>query len=336
MTRSGSSSGSGCLRGAKTTLSVALGAWSLGIGSSLTAAEPPPRLRVSDTGRGLVTESGAPFFWLGDTCWRMMTKAVLEDARDQPSVLRYFDARAAGGFNVIQTVILAGDGREGNAYGQLPFTDRECVRPSTVDGPLNDYWDMTDWLIDQAGARGLYLALLPVWLQDLDDRHPWVTEPGRAYAYGRFLGARYRSRTHLVWVLGGDAGQKGRNVDVPSRLALVRAVAEGIADGGNGAEAFDGKADWTTTLMTFHPPGRAHSSSEWLHGEPWPDFKGMDACWFDPRTGCWWADDKESGLRRPAVPGVASGSGAPAREFVPPGGPGDGNDWVLVLAARTP
>jgi hypothetical protein len=55
-------------------------------------------------------------------------------------------------------------------------------------------------------------------------------------------------------------------------LALVRAMAEGIADGAAGADSFDGKADWKVALMTFHPPGGNRSSGQWLHDEPWLDF----------------------------------------------------------------
>lgn len=488
---------------AAAALAPAVGAEEQPATAAVPPARPPPRLRVSDNGRALVTEDGAPFFWLGDTSWHMMTKAVREDGGDQPSVGRYFDTRAAQGFSVIQTVILPPDGRKGNAYGHRPFADSECSQPLVADGPRNDFWDMTDWLVDAAGARGLYLALLPVWLQDVDDRHPWVKAPKNAYSYGRFLGSRYGARTHMVWVLGGDAWQKGRNVDTPSRLALVRAMAEGIADGANGEKLFDGKADWSTTLMTFHPPGGGHSSSEWLHGEAWLDFHmiqtttrfnfgnyetvardyakepvkptldaevayeeslsltkrepqdrriapwdvrraaywnvfagalghtyghrsfiawirrgetykwgadtpwyerldasgavhmghlrrlvdewrafdrvpdqaliegepgrgtshvralrdgarrwamlyipdgrpirvrserlpgpAVDAFWFDPRTGHWSADDKESVVRKPFASGLASGPGTAPREFAPPGGPGEGNDWVLVL-----
>lgn len=61
-------------------------------------------------------------------------------------------------------------------------------------------------------------------------------------------------------------------MDQPERLALVRAMAEGIADGTQTKNSFDGSADWSTTLMTYHPKGGGHSSSETLHAEPWLDF----------------------------------------------------------------
>jgi hypothetical protein len=46
-------------------------------------------------------------------------------------------------------------------------------------------------------------------------------------------------------------------------------MAEGIADGVNGQKEQDGKADYSTTLMTHHS---FNSSSTWFHKDPWIDF----------------------------------------------------------------
>jgi len=230
-----------------------------------------PRLQVSRNGRFLVTEDGKPFFWLGDTAWRMVNKASRSNTSSQPSLLRYFDSRAAKGFNVIQTVVV-GFGGQVNAAGHTAFIDGDWARSRVVPGPANDYWDDMDWIVDQAAKRRLYLALLPFWLNTLPDNSPLVTKPAVAYRYGHFLGERYGRRSSVIWVLGGDAGRPGKNVDHPARLAMIRALAEGIADGVSGEDKFDGKADWGTSLMTYHPPGRGRSSSLWVHTEPWHDF----------------------------------------------------------------
>jgi len=238
------------------------------------AAETLPRLRVSDNGRFLVTEQGEPFFWLGDTAWHMFGKSVREAAADQPAVSRYFSTRATQGFTVIQSVIVRSPegGTMANAHGFEPFEDGDWSQPRLRPGANDDYWDHIDWCLAEARRQGLYMAALPIWLSAIEDDHPLVRQPRVAYRYGHFLGTRYRQEPHVIWVLGGDAWQKGRNVDAPSRLALARAMAEGLADGVNGLDHFDGQADWRTTLMTFHPPGGNHSSAEWLHDEPWLDF----------------------------------------------------------------
>jgi hypothetical protein len=46
-------------------------------------------------------------------------------------------------------------------------------------------------------------------------------------------------------------------------------MAEGIADGVNVQGLYDGKADYSTTLMTYHS---YNSSSTWFHNDQWIDF----------------------------------------------------------------
>lgn len=238
---------------------------------SWSTSKPLPRLCVSSNGRYLVTEDGKPFFWLGDTAWRMIQKATLTD-QQQPSVEHYFAERRSQGFNVLQTVA-AHDGKVINSADQSAFEDGDFTRPLVVKGQDNDYWDQCDAILDLAEEYGFYVALLPLWLNSIEKRDPIVQEPSIAYQYGHFLGDRFRNRANVIWVLGGDPSyRKGRDVDQPERLALVRAMAKGIDDGAAARDHFDGKADWSTTLMTYHPKGGGHSSSEYLHAEPWLDF----------------------------------------------------------------
>jgi hypothetical protein len=53
---------------------------------------------------------------------------------------------------------------------------------------------------------------------------------------------------------------------------MTRALAEGIADGVNGTNNFDRRADYSSTLMSYHPPGGGVSSSRFFHQEEWLDF----------------------------------------------------------------
>jgi len=115
------------------------------------------------------------------------------------------------------------------------------------------------------------VAVLPAWLSRVPDDDPAVENPALAYRYGRFLGERYAKAANIIWTLGGDPPAE-RNVQIPKRLNFTRALAEGIADGVNGSGEFDGKADYSTTIMSFHPRGWGDSSSPALHDEPWLDF----------------------------------------------------------------
>jgi len=53
---------------------------------------------------------------------------------------------------------------------------------------------------------------------------------------------------------------------------VFRAMAEGVADGVNGIDRQDTKADYSTTLMSYHPRKWMPNSSEWFHNDAWLDF----------------------------------------------------------------
>src|SRR5215469_2188940 len=119
----------------------------------------PPRLKVHDNHRFLVTQDGRPFFWLGDTAWELFHRLDREQAE------QYLDNRARNGFNVVQAVAIAElDGHTvPNSYGHLPLTDLDPARPAVKDGRDNDYWDHVDFIVDAANRRGIYVGFLPTW-----------------------------------------------------------------------------------------------------------------------------------------------------------------------------
>jgi hypothetical protein len=222
----------------------------------------PPRVRVSESGRFLVTEDGRPFFYLGDTAWELFHRLTREDA------VRYLQLRADQGYTAIQAVALAElDGLTvPNAYGDLPLVDRDPTRPATTPGsdPANgaayDYWDHVDFIVNEAEKRGLHVAMLPTWGRwVVNPRNPAdvVFDEVKAEAYGRFIGKRYASHP-IIWVLGGD-----RNTDGVENV--WRALARGIAIGTSGRE------DYSRVTMTFHPCGACTSSTA-FHDDAWLDF----------------------------------------------------------------
>jgi len=135
-----------------------------------------------------------------------------------------------------------------NVYGHEPFVDGDFTRPRMVPGPGNDYWDHADYVIDLAARYEMYVAVVAVWSNSLEtDEHPLVCNTDVAYAYGHFLGNRYLDRTHIIWLMGGDAfGRPDRATLSAARRRMTRALAEGIADGVNGVRRHDGQADWTS------------------------------------------------------------------------------------------
>ena len=69
--------------------------------ASTASARQPPRLKVSENKRFLVTAAGQPFFWLGDTAWELFHRLTREDAE------RYLRNRAERRFTIVQAVVLA-------------------------------------------------------------------------------------------------------------------------------------------------------------------------------------------------------------------------------------
>lgn len=215
-----------------------------------------PRLRVSDNQRFLVTATGEPFFWLGDTAWELFHRLTREEAAF------YFATRQRQRFNVIQAVALAEfDGlHTPNAYGEKPLSNDDPTQPN------ERYFAYLDELIQMAAAHDLYVGLLPTW-GDKVNHNQWGTGPvvfneQNARVYGRYLGERYRDYTNIIWILGGDRPAIHEQVDY---RPVWRAMAAGIDEATNGV-----------ALMTYHPMGKM-STSAWLHEETWLDFNMMQS-----------------------------------------------------------
>ena len=210
------------------------------------------RIVVHPGGRYLQYADGRPFFYLGDTAWELFHRTTREEAR------LCLEDRARKGFTVIQAVCLAErDGlRVPNAYGDLPFADAGFTRPN------ERYFTYVDEVVAMADSLGLVIGLLPAWgdkfcLKWGPGPEIFTTE-GRAEAFGRYLGERYRIRRNIIWILGGDRPPEGRE-------PILRAFARGIACGVAGRE------DYSACLITYHPWGKS-SSGDWLHDEPWLAF----------------------------------------------------------------
>jgi hypothetical protein len=216
-----------------------------------------PRLKVSKNGRFLVTEDGKPFFWLGDTAWFIMRLSDDE-------IRYYLSNRVRKGFTGIQVDL--------NAYAWT-----NLVLPEELENPyLNDnpdmpnetYWRRVDWMVDEAGRSGLYVLLTPMWGKHCP-RYVG-NDTGKARRLGRWLGSRYRDRTHVMWFVSGEYDSINRYRTItPEQKAILNAVAQGLEDGHGG-----------TQLMTIHPGGR-RTSSKGFHNEAWLDFNMLQSGHFD-------------------------------------------------------
>jgi hypothetical protein len=212
------------------------------------APEQMPVLQVSENGRFFTDQNKKPFFWLGDTGWLLLTKLDREEA------VRYLEDRALKGFNVIQMMVLHSVGAV-NQYGDSALTGQDVARPLVTEGNWfenpeeYDYWDHLDFVIDQAAEKGLYMALVPVWGSNVKEGHVNRMQ-GKAYA--EFLANRYKDKSNLIWLNGGD-------VPGSDSTAVWNAIGSTLNDRD------------PNHLITFHPRGRTQSS-KWFHQESWLDF----------------------------------------------------------------
>ena len=218
--------------------------------ASAFAQSPLPQLKVSDNKRFLVTADNRPFFYLADTAWELFHRLTREEAS------AYLTKRAAQGYTAIQAVALAElDGlTDPNANGDLPFLEKNPLKPNEA------YWKHVDYIVDQANAKGLYIAMLPSWgrwVSDVKRPEDVVLTVANMQAYGEFLGKRY-GRKGIIWVIGGDRTATGFEQQ-------WRLLAKGVAIGVSGSE------DYSKVLMTYHPRG-GETSSTWFHDDTWLDF----------------------------------------------------------------
>jgi hypothetical protein len=92
-------------------------------------------------------------------------------------------------------------------------------------------------------------VLVPVWGSVVKEGHVNAAE---AKAYATFLAKRYKNKSNIVWMNGGDI--KGTD-----SLEVWNTIGTTLHQGDPGH------------LITFHPRGRFQSST-WFHNEPWLQF----------------------------------------------------------------
>jgi len=205
-------------------------------------------LLISENGRYLTTGNGEPFFWLGDTGWLLFSKLNREEANT------YLEDRKQKGFNVIQVMVLH-EVPSVNIYGDSSIINKDVSKPAITkgndfkDSKAYDFWDHVDYIIDLAEKKGIYMALVPVWGTNVKEKKVNVPQ---AKIYAEFLAKRYRDKSNIIWLNGGDIkGSDG--------LEVWNTIGQTL------------RANDPNHLITFHPRGRTGSST-WFHKASWNDF----------------------------------------------------------------
>ena len=203
-----------------------------------------PRLKISNSGHHLVYENETPFFYLADTAWSLFSRL------DKDEIEFYLNDRSAKGFTVIQTVVLLyGAADNENRYGHTVLHEKDPYRPN------ESFFELVDYTIERAEARGMFVALLPTWGSHWSsENEDHVFDEDSAYFWGAFLGKRYKNN-QIIWVLGGD-----QTIKNDEERKIIDSMAKGLKAGDGG---------WH--LLTFHPR-RPGSASREVADADWIDF----------------------------------------------------------------
>lgn len=200
----------------------------LGAAAQYAPAQTAYPLKLSENHHYLVDQNGKPFLMVGDTPQGLMGRLTEQDAE------YYFADREAHGFNALGwiDVMCAGNDYPNNREAATPdgikpfsgyvtggsdFTHYDLSKPNEA------YFARLDHIIQLAAKHHLLVFLDPIetigWLPPLRNNGMKA-----AYAYGEYLGKRYKGFSNVAWINGNDFNLW----TVPEDDRLVQAVSRGI------------------------------------------------------------------------------------------------------------
>jgi hypothetical protein len=200
----------------------------LGVAAHTAAAQAAYPLKLSENHRYLVDQNGKPFLMVGDTPQGLMGRLTEPDAE------YYFADREAHGFNTLGwiDVMCAGNDYPTNKDAATP----DGIKPFTgyvaggsdfthydLSKPNEAYFTRLDHILQLATKHHLFVFIDPIetigWLPALRNNGMKA-----AYAYGQYLGNRYKGYNNVAWINGNDFNLW----TVPKDDDLVQAVSKGI------------------------------------------------------------------------------------------------------------
>jgi hypothetical protein len=166
-----------------------------------TAAPSRFPLRVSADHRHLDDASGAPFLVVGDAAWSLIAQL------DADATSTYLNDRARRGFTALIVNLIEhkfATHAPANHAGVSPFLEAGNVRK-----PNPAYFESAHHVVAEAAAGGLSVWLCPAYLGWQGGDEGFFKEikkagPDALYAYGKFVGERFRDLSNIVWMVGGD------------------------------------------------------------------------------------------------------------------------------------
>ena len=203
-----------------------------------------PVLQVSPSNNHyLQTAGGAPFFWMGDTAWKLY--------RLNPTELdQYFANRKSKGFNVIQGPTLLGS--------QPNYAGATNPNPAS---PNAAWFTHIDLIVSKAQEHGLYVVPTLAW-----GNQAGLFNQTTAYNWGFYVGNRYKNATNIAaYFVAGEFNHPDTN------NAIWIKIAEGLQAG----------MAPNTRMISIHPRWYGvwggQTSSERFHSAPWLAFNNIQS-----------------------------------------------------------
>ena len=144
------------------------------------------KLKVS--GRYLVRADDTPLFWLSDTAWAL---PKLSNA----DIDLYLSDRAGKGFTAVLIAL--------KYHTDILFNGQGPFLNDNTDTPNKEFWQHIDYIVAQAEAKGLYVAVTMMWAEDYESLG-LSSDSAKAYRMGHWIGDRYKKQNNIVWVVSGE------------------------------------------------------------------------------------------------------------------------------------
>lgn len=176
----------------------------LHLAAGYAAAGPAYPLKLAPGKHYIVDANGNPFFIMGDSPWYLTENLTDSNAN------YYLSNRWAQGYNSIILDITAMaqndlQGDDTNQYGQHPFTNTIGGWTNLLTWNIN-YFTNVDWVLNDASNYGFCCFLYPLY----DNQgNAWFAQmknntTNALFAYGQFIGNRYKNFPNIVWIGAGD------------------------------------------------------------------------------------------------------------------------------------
>lgn len=158
-------------------------------------------LRVSANHRHLEDATGRPFLVVGDAAWSLIAQL------DTETTTSYLDDRARRGFTALIVNLIE------HKFATHAPANHADVSPFLESGhfrkPNPAYFESAHRVVAEAGTRGVSVWLCPAYLGWQGGDEGFFKEvkkagPEALYAYGKFVGERFRDLSNIVWMVGGD------------------------------------------------------------------------------------------------------------------------------------